>query len=576
MLRFRNPGSTIATQIQLFHTIYEYLSDKSSFDYHDMETAVAKTTLMTSNGYSGASALAITGTKANSLNATKMNMKMYAEIFRILGWVSPAQQTTSYPIRFTVLGDCAAQNQDGAMALVKESLLGYVTPSAHIKGVSYKQNIRFFPTVLRSLLDLDGRMHKHELCIGPMCLDDTDETQYDAMIADIRSIRGSYARLKARFEGLANAEDMKPTSVDNLTRFPIGVLRDVGWIKTGLKDRKLYDRPLSLLEITKSGEQAYKTASKMHDIRLKDFENLENNQKESITRLGLFTMLQRAGYNVKSAEKQIQQDIISTNTILAGKELLYSPYQTLTARQVDQALGIQQNSNKSTPNDAPNESYAKSVKPPSPIARLALVTSINYSELRTVATPTRKTNKPQISKDVERLFQLGKSHSEIADELFLQHRRDKQSEFYPLIADIFGTLGMNCKVSRAGDNGARWDAIIVDEANSIPIEIKSPTEEINLSLKAIRQALENKVVLLSRVTHGTTYDTTSLAVGYEQPSARAEVKQLISDIYTAFDINIGVITLRTLLSLAIKAILDGTVPNHQTIQYLKGILDVDF
>jgi hypothetical protein len=52
--------------------------------------------------------------------------------------------------------------------------------------------------------------------------------------------------------------------------------------------------------------------------------------------------------------------------------------------------------------------------------------------------------------------------------------------------------------------------MIVDATDSIPIEIKSPGEEMELSVKALRQAVENKVILLSRnqfPTRRGDYDT---------------------------------------------------------------------
>ena len=88
------------------------------------------------------------------------------------------------------------------------------------------------------------------------------------------------------------------------------------------------------------------------------------------------------------------------------------------------------------------------------------------------------------------------------------------------------------------------------------IEIKSPTEEQHLSLKAIRQALENKVILLSRGTHPTLPETTSLAVGYYLPNHRAEVTNLMSDFKTAFGYNIGIIDLKTLLTIAVTIVYD--------------------
>ena len=136
-------------------------------------------------------------------------------------------------------------------------------------------------------------------------------------------------------------------------------------------------------------------------------------------------------------------------------------------------------------------------------------------------------------------------------------------------------MGFDCLASRPGDNGARWDAIIVDNERSIPIEIKSPTEEQHLSVKAIRQALENKIILLSRRTHPTTPETTSLSVGYYMPNDRAEVSQLISSIKTTYGFKIGVMDLKSLLSLAVSILVDETGFDREKLYGLEGLMHAD-
>ena len=150
-----------------------------------------------------------------------------------------------------------------------------------------------------------------------------------------------------------------------------------------------------------------------------------------------------------------------------------------------------------------------------------------------------------------------------------------QTTFYPLIATLFKVIGFNCSFSRPGDNGARWDAIIDDPTRSIPIEIKSPTEEQHLSIKAIRQALENKIVLLSRRTHITTPEVASLAVGYFMPNERAEVSRLISDIKATYGYKIGVIDLHSLLSLAISVLVDKRGFDKEKLYGLEGLMNAN-
>ena len=123
-------------------------------------------------------------------------------------------------------------------------------------------------------------------------------------------------------------------------------------------------------------------------------------------------------------------------------------------------------------------------------------------------------------------------------------------EFYDIIGLILKHIGFkNTQVSREGDVNNRMDAVIIDEENSIPIEIKSPGESIEINIKSIRQACENKVIILSRKFFKTTDDTTSLAIAFSYPPERSDVYELIDDIKKAYHFNIGIIDIDDLLSL---------------------------
>ena len=132
-------------------------------------------------------------------------------------------------------------------------------------------------------------------------------------------------------------------------------------------------------------------------------------------------------------------------------------------------------------------------------------------------------------------------------------------------------MGLRCSYSRTGDNGSRWDAIIEDEKRSIPIEIKSPTEEEHLSIKAIRQALENKIILLSRKTFKTDKETSSLAVGYYLPNERAEVNTLIQDIKETYCYKIGVIDFKSLLSISVSILIENKGFDLEKLYNMEGL-----
>lgn len=203
------------------------------------------------------------------------------------------------------------------------------------------------------------------------------------------------------------------------------------------------------------GKEVAKSLHDVKDLRLDEYNSYPDAKKKALIRLGTYTMLLRAGYNVSPVKETMDKDADTCKDILEGKQLLFSPYQTLHCSEVDEALG-----------------------------RIRTVTE-GHSNVTVMTGATRT---------------------------------DEQST---------------------------------------PIEIKSPTEETHLSLKAIRQALENKVVLLSRETYHTCPETTSLVVGYYLPNDRAEVTNLINDFKTTYGYRIGVLDLKTILTMGVTIIIDN-------------------
>ncbi|GAW87645.1 hypothetical protein bplSymb_SCF12401P003 [Bathymodiolus platifrons methanotrophic gill symbiont] len=130
-----------------------------------------------------------------------------------------------------------------------------------------------------------------------------------------------------------------------------------------------------------------------------------------------------------------------------------------------------------------------------------------------------------------------------------------------------------CDIPPHGVNSRRWDAILLSDDDSIPIEIKSPTEEMNLSVKAIRQALENKIILQSRKSEKNKWPTCTLAIGFELPNKRAEVLELINDIKKIYDINIAIFGIEYLLKISVNCISENRKIEFSELINKKGILN---
>lgn len=564
MIRFRNPGTQYTTQVHVFRELYKEYKDAPSFDLDDMAATIAKTKLMTAYGYAGDAALALSNTKNGSLNSTKMNAKMYAEVFRLLGWVTSVRDS-SYPLVFTYIGEHAALADD-VLPLYEQCVLGINNPQ-EIMDVKYDEKVRFFKAALFSLQDLGGIMYKHELCLGPMSIDDLDKSQYNRMIAYLKKLRGSYGRYQDAYKALCDDLGVKPTLPDNSTRLPIAFMKTCGWVESQ-RTRKLYPpKSLECLCLTQHGADLADSLREVKDLRMDEYYSYPEHTRNSLIRLGVYSMLLRAGYDTSPVQETMRQDQVVCDDILNGKELLFSPYQTLHHSVVDEALGIHR--------EVAGTQTHTNVLPD--IKR----TDVNVNNIcLTISTNgVHSTSDVEVNSFVQQVLDaksVGERKKDIIDKIFDDSIMDTQTKFYPFVAMLFRVMGLDCQASRPGDNGARWDAIIVDPKESIPIEIKSPTEEQHLSLKAIRQALENKVILLSRGTYPTLPKTTSLAVGYYLPNDRAEVTNLMSDFKTAFGYNIGIMDLRTLLTIAVTIVYDEKTFDITELNRLEGFANATF
>lgn len=577
LLRFRNPSTNIETQIAVFSALHTALKDKPSFTTDDMAKVITNLSLATAYGHSGDRAAAISASRTVSKNSIKMNAKMYAEVFRLYGWVSPATRDSSYPIRFTLVGACAASSRTGAIELLKQSMLGYVNPSDINTGAKYDENVRFFALALKTLRDLGGRMYKHELCLGPMSCDDNSDEPYLRMLEAIRALRGDFSKLESAFENHCQSLSMQNTSVDNMTRLPIALLKGVGWVDTGVVDFHLYNKKITCIEITQFGLKQLEELDQMTEFRLSNFRDSPDDKKPALVRLGVYSMLERAGFDLDAVTNVVESDRKTLSRFLGDKEFLFSPYQTIYAGDVDQMLGVGA-LNEPLAEVGDRDAIDKLTRQIGATERSDLLVTLTKHMMTESPTDSLNKSRPSetaIRNQIQELSKLGSDEQEITERLFGSHRNAKQDSFYPLVADLFSIIGLPCRESRAGDNGARWDAVIADSEFSIPIEIKSPSEEMHLSLKAVRQAFENKVILLSRKTYASNVDVTSLAVGYELPNNRSEVEMLISDIHETFAIRIGVIGFRGLVRLAVEAVIHQTTPAKREIQILLGVLDVD-
>lgn len=161
---------------------------------------------------------------------------------------------------------------------------------------------------------------------------------------------------------------------------------------------------------------------------------------------------------------------------------------------------------------------------------------------------------------------------ELATRLAVAAEGLRQDAFYPLVAHLFTAAGHPAWLPARGDTSNRIDLILVDDAGSLPAEVKSATESTAINVKSVQQALENRVVLDERSFFAADPSSSTLVVGYQYPPERSDVAELIDDIAVAFDVRVGMISLADLYRMALKLQLAGQTTPRRTLATLQGRL----
>ena len=555
MIRFPNPGTDVDAFIDTFKILYSDLHQFKSFDLDMISKSMADSNRAASEGNIGSKALKLSTRDDRSRDPMYNNSKMYAELYRTLGWISSTPDS-NLEYRFTFLGAHVGSPEIDSKLLFDECLFGINYPN-QVLNVKSKASSRTMALILQFAYHLDGYITRDEIIIGPMDLDESDPEGFNKKLKLIINCRRNNSTAD-ELEHLSKKLKIQINTLRNYTRFPISVLTTFGYFEKDSPKRlhlNIKDKVIQILTV--KGKEKVKWLKSCFDVRLSDVEMMSHRDREKLIQIGFYQLLSRSNFDI-SAIINLNTDI-SPNLVqkIGSRPVLFSPYQTLYSDVVDKALGV-----CITP---------KAEKPKLKLEKESKRVPI-HANVKVRFDENHSSKSSWISDMIKDAISQGQSDDKIVNTIFKKLEKENKDVFYSAVADLFCIIGFDCHASRSGINYERWDAIIKDSVNSIPIEIKSPREEKFISIKAIRQALENKIVLLSRKSYNTEYDTITLAVGYNVPNDRAEVAALIEDIYEAYHIRIGVIDTRTLIELAVRANRGKFVVDKADFITLRGIL----
>lgn len=551
MQRIPNPVSDLTIFLKIFRDIYPLLKELKVFNIDNITRSMIDTNSVTSQGAIGEEALLRSTRKDRTRDPLFNQSKALSELFRTLGWI---QSTTSQSIfTFSLLGIYVAEvNERIAVNLLKECLLGIAYPN-EILDVKSQQQIRLISSILLTMDSLNF-ITRNEMIVGPMSvLNDTDSTIFNEMLNKLLLCRKEPEKLTEWIDSISDERNISLITMGNYTRFPMAALP---WSKWGIKNRKIGTL------ISEEGRQEANRIKNSLDYRLKDFYDLSDTLKPAFIRGCFYGLLERQGFDISCVQDELK--LLQEHNI-NYKKILFSPFQQLSRETIQ----------KWTPELVVEiNNFQKNVIQVVDTTKSKITEKVTFLLELVEDISEEKNITDDLYYEIKKVIVDTKSTEEAANVLFDKYSSSNKNIFYPLVANLLIFLGFKCHVSRAGQNYERADAMIIDDQFCIPIEIKSPGEEVEISVKAIRQALENKIILLSRKSYPTDRKTTSLAIGFKPPNERSEVYELIENIKKAFDINIGVIDFYSLLILVISSISESKKINLAQLSSLQGVIRV--
>lgn len=499
--------------------------------------------LMASKGRKGEEARIRSYNRNSSLDSMPMQFKAYAEMYRLLGWLRSDSNKSRTKYRITYLGHLLCRI-DNPFRFMEQCFLGISLPNGVVERECLNRTQLlwcYLNALYESLLPLSRDQF---IYICHAISDDGNRAEFLRRLKVIASPDTTPNDINNYMETLAKNSGIQKNTLSNSTRYTIAALKNFGWTSESGHKFRLTAYGRSLVERYRRG----------FTISYTDIPNIDINIIRDISIVGLVQMLDRSSINTVNIRKNLGyekavENLVSSAIIPdAHTEIYFSPYQVLDPDRIKIIFaGSIEDDNTTEYQSKRNEFLERESTP------------ILQSVLPVHHIDVHPESKGLLAESITEL--VGKTPDVIADMISDKFANTKQDIFYGVVSEAFRIMGFNCLMGRQGQNGLRCDAIIEAGDKSIPIEIKSPTEERAISVKAIRQALENRVMLAARPPYNTAKEISSLAVGYEYPAGRSEVHELIAAIFRLYGIRIAVLSFRELAKMAASSLLGGFSPH---------------
>ncbi len=343
VLRFPNPVSDVPKFVDVFRILHTHLKTPN-FGHDDIVKVMIDNGQVSSCGTVGEAALSRSTRDDRSRDPLFNQVKMYSELFRMLGWLHPGSDSGHFV--FSGLAQyIATERMDSP--LIRESLYSIVVPNPHVENRG-GHILRPFAQLLRMMRRLDGIMSRDEIIVAMLCLmDDRKPGAVDAMVELIKKTRGKLSRLAGELENAAGS--LQENTLKNYTRFPLGVLKSAGWAEPE-RVRGVYERSLNMYRLTPQGAALADAINAKVDVRQADIAKFADEERAAFVLLAQYAQFGRGKFDLTEITKHIPTLESKCDRILKAinsrdfNAILYAPFQQapaidlMNASKLDEAL----------------------------------------------------------------------------------------------------------------------------------------------------------------------------------------------------------------------------------------------
>ena len=341
VLRFPNAVSDVDKFISTFKMVYDELKTKENFSHDDARDALIKNGLVSSSGAIGQEAVKRSVRDDRSRDPLYNQLKMYSELYRMLGWYKPGTKNTNF--NFTELAHYIGISENSIQKRIfEECLLSIVFPNPLVENIG-GNIIRPFPIILELARQLGGVIVRDEIIVAVLSIqNDKKANTIKNQVNYIRGLRGSGKKLKKELALLAKETKTQINTLQNYTRFPLGGMLCTGWFeRDSIKD--IYERPLIGYRITKYGIEKANEYISLRDVRNNEIKEFSIEERGIFTLLSHYYFIERSGFDITSSKGMIELlepkavNIFKKLNVKSQSDIFYSPMQQGLTEEIDEA-----------------------------------------------------------------------------------------------------------------------------------------------------------------------------------------------------------------------------------------------